>query len=206
MKHQIKHINGSVLYGADIPDDTPSGMAVRVALEQAVGKRAYLGGAYLSGADLRGAYLSGAYLIGANLSGAYLSGANLSGAYLSGAYLSGANLSGANLSGANLSRANLSRANLIGANLIGANLGGGKKLIGIRPVLTIGPIGSRADYLTAYITDAGVMVKAGCFFGSLDEFSAAVAKTHGETDHAKEYEVAVLMIDAHAAIWTPKED
>nr|WP_277402283.1 pentapeptide repeat-containing protein [Achromobacter xylosoxidans] len=67
-------------------------MVVRVALEQAVEARAYLGGAYLGGADLGGAYLGGAYLGGADLGGADLGGADLGGAYLGGADLRGAYL------------------------------------------------------------------------------------------------------------------
>ena len=165
VKHAIKTLGGAVLFEADIPADTPSGLMTRAALEQATSKRAYLSGAYLRGADLSGAYLSGADLRGADLSGAYLSGA----------YLSGADLSGA-------------------------------KLIGNRPILQIGPIGSRSDYLHSFITDAGVKIQAGCFFGSLDEFKAACDETHGDNKHGEEYAAAVLMIEAHAAIWTPKEE
>jgi len=113
MTVQIKNrYSGAVLYEAQIPDDTPSGLEMRVALASATAARA----------NLSDAYLSDAYLSGANLSGANLSGANLRDANLSGANLSGANLSGANLSGANLSDANLSGAYLRGANLSGANL------------------------------------------------------------------------------------
>ena len=68
-------------------------------------------------------------------------------------------------------------ADLGGADLGGADLGGAK-LIGDRPILQIGPIGSRSDYLIACVTDQGVLVRAGCFFGSLDELSAAIDKTH----------------------------
>ena len=86
----------SVLFAAEIPDNTPQELQTRLALEQAV----------KSGANLNGANLSRADLYCANLSDANLSGANLN----------GANLSGANLSDANLSRANLSRADLNGAS------------------------------------------------------------------------------------------
>ena len=67
--------SAKVLFECEVTDsDASSGLATRVALEQA--------------------NLSGANLIGANLSGANLSCANLSGAYLSGAYLSGAKWNG----------------------------------------------------------------------------------------------------------------
>ena len=134
----------------------------------------------------------------ANLSGADLSRANLSCADLSGANLSGANLSGADLYGADLYGANLSGANLYGSNLYGA------KLVGKRPHFSIGPIGSRCSILVLWITDKGPVVKAGCVIGSLDEFAAASIKEHGDTDHGKEYAMAVLMMEAHAALWTPE--
>ena len=143
-----------------------------------------------SGADLSSASLSGAHLYGADLSGADLRGASLSGAHLSGADLYGAHLSGADLSGAHLSGADLR----------------GSKLVGERPILQIGPLGSRSDYLVAYLTDAGMMISAGCFFGTLDEFRAACDKTHGDSIHGREYAAAIQMIEAHALLWTPAEE
>ncbi|WP_286932156.1 pentapeptide repeat-containing protein [Microbacterium sp.] len=115
---EIRSIGGRVLF-------VSSRSSVRVAVEEAVEKRADLRGADLRGADLSGADLSGADLSGADLSGADLSDAIcLSGAYLSGADLSGADLSGADLSGAYLSGADLSGADLSGAYLSGAYLSG----------------------------------------------------------------------------------
>jgi hypothetical protein len=153
------------------------GATLREALENAVRDRAKLVGAYLGDTNLGGASLAGAHLVGAHLVGA------------------------------NLVRANLVRANLVGASLDGTNLGGAKlvgaKLVGKRPVLQLGPIGSRSAYLVAYLTDAGVRIQTGCFFGSLDTFRAAVARTHGEGIHGREYIAAVAMIEAHAALWAP---
>ena len=140
---------------------------------------------------------------------ANLARANLAGAYLAGAYLDGANLDGANLDGANLARANLDGANLAGANLDGANLAGANladksELQGDRPILQIGPIGSRCAYFVAYLTNNGLRLHAGCFFGTRDEFEKKLQDEHDNNDHAKEYRAALAMIDAHAEIWTPK--
>jgi len=108
-----------------------------------------------------------------------------------------------------LGAAYLRDANLGGANLGGANLGGaeGNKItaIGERPLLTLGPLGSRSDYLQAWLTDAGVYVRAGCFWGALDAFISAVTATHGDGIHAQEYAVAITLIEMHAKLWTPKE-
>ena len=125
-------------------------------------------------------------------------------AYLADANLADANLAGANLAGANLAGANLADANLADANLAGAKFSDAKLLIGKRPYMAIGPIGSRCAMVTLWITDKGPMVKAGCFTGTLEEFAAAVTKTHGTNDHAKEYEMAILMFESHCSIWTPE--
>jgi len=107
VKQQIKNRwIGAVLFECDVPDDLDSGLAMRHALEKAVGSRVNL--------------------IDANLSDANLSRVNLIDANLSDANLSRVNLIDANLSRANLSRANLSDANLSGANLSRANLIGAK--------------------------------------------------------------------------------
>ena len=93
-----------------------------------------------------------------------------------------------------------------GADLRSADLSGayGKQLtlVGSRPVFVLGPIGSRCDYLTAYLTDAGVHVRAGCFFDTLEAFRAAVVAEHADNNHGREYMAAIAMIEAHAAIWS----
>jgi Pentapeptide repeats (8 copies) len=191
MKIEIKcRFSGSVLFSHDCEGNT-----IRTTLEVAVAARANLDGAYLAGANLAGANLDGAYLAGANLDGAYLAGAYLAGAYLAGAYLARANLDGAYLAGANLD----------GAYLAGANLAGGEILKGERPILQIGPIGSRCAYFSAFLTDKGLRLRAGCFFGSREEFEEQLAETHDGNEHSKEYKAALAMIDCHAEIWTPKE-
>ena len=131
-------------------------------------------------------------------------GANLYGAYLYGADLRGADLRGANLYGANLRGANLYGADLRGAYLRGANLDGAGKLIGDRPIIQISPIGSRSDFLTAYITDNGIFLKTGCFFGTIENFKTALQNTHGNNTHAEEYTAALTLIETHAKIYTPK--
>ena len=105
---------------------------------------------------------------------------------------------------ANLAGANLDGANLAGAYLDGANLADKSELQGDRPILQIGPIGSRCAYFVAYLTNNGLRLHAGCFFGTRDEFEKKLQDEHDNNDHAKEYRAALAMIDAHAEIWTPK--
>ena len=185
--HEIKSVSGVVLYRGD------SAESLREAVIAATRE-----GANLSGADLRGAYL-----IGANLRDANLSDADLRDANLGGANLRDANLRDANLSDAYLSCANLSGADLSGANLSGAYLRGEARLIGARPVVQVGPIGSRSDWLIAYLTDGGIRIDAGCQRQITREaFEARVSDTHGDNQHAREYRAALAYIDAHAAIWS----
>ena len=193
---QIKHKwAGVVLFECKAPDGLESGLHVRHALEKAAAAKSHLRGADLRDADLRCAVLRDAVLRGAVLSGADLRGADLSDADLRGAVLRGADLSGAVLRGAVLS----------GADLRGAVLSG-KNLIGDRPFFTIGPIGSRCDYIHAWITDAGVMIRAGCFFDTRIKFELALEKKHGDNIHAQEYRAALVLIDKHAQLWTPAVD
>ena len=207
MKIQITCcFDGKVLFEHDAENNT-----TRLTLEAAVAAganlaRANLARANLAGANLDGANLARANLDGAYLDGAYLAGANLARANLDGANLAGANLAGAYLAGAYLDGANLAGANLARANLAGANMDGGEKLIGKRPIFQIGPIGSRCSYFVAYLTDKGLRLRAGCFFGAREEFEAKLASKHDENEHAREYRAALSMIDAHAGIWTPEDD
>jgi uncharacterized protein YjbI with pentapeptide repeats len=230
MKHQIKNrYTGDVLFECELPAHTPSGLAMRHTLEKAIQNKANLQGADLQGADLRWANLQGADLQGAdlrwaNLQEANLQRANLQRANLQRADLRWANLQEANLQEANLQRADLQRADLRWADLRWANLRWAKlqeanlqradlrgadlqdgNLIGDRPLFQIGPIGSRHDYFTAWITDQGLKLQSGCFFGTVEEFTAKLSTTHADNDHAKEYQMALMMIEAHACIWTPKE-
>ena len=179
MKFEIKHrFSGAALFSLETE-------STKLCVEAAVNAGANLADANLRGANLAGANLRGAYLADANLAGAYLAGANLRGAYLTDANLAGAYLAGANLRGAYLTDAN------------------GKKIktIGDRPLLVLGPLGSRADYLQAWLTDAGVYVRAGCFWDTLEKFCAAVTETHGSGVHAQEYAGAIVLIEAHARLW-----
>ena len=184
---------------------------------------AYLAGAYLAGANLADANLAGAYLAGANLADANLAGAYLAGAYLAGANLArtnladanlartnlaDANLAGANLAGANLADANLAGAYLAGAYLAGANLADAKLrddllLTGKRPILQIGPIGSRSASFMAHLTNKGLYLRAGCFFGTRAEFEAKLADEHDNNEHAQEYRAALEFIAVHERLWTP---
>ena len=75
MKIQIKHINETVLFEYDAPENS-----IKDTLVNAVNRVANLRGANLWGADLWGADLRGADLTGADLTGADLWGADLTGA------------------------------------------------------------------------------------------------------------------------------
>ena len=94
-------------------------------------------------------------------------------------------------------------AYLDGANLDGAYLDDKSALTGDRPIMQIGPIGSDSRYFIAYLTTTGLRLRAGCFFGTRDQFVAKLESEHGNNIHGQEYRAALALIDAHAALWTP---
>ena len=107
----------------------------------------------------------------------------------------------ADLSGADLSGADLRSADLRSADLRSAELSDTVALTGDRPFFTIGPIGSRSDYIQSFITNNGVIIKTGCFNGSIDDFERAIVDTHGGSNHATEYQFAITLIRKHAELW-----
>ena len=163
---------------------------------------ANLGGANLWDANLQGAILGDANLQGAilgdaNLRNADLWGANLRNANLRNAILWGADLRGAILWGANLRGAILWGAILWGANLRNANLRGAS-LNSAAGIWQSGPGGSRRDMLYVVKHETCLMVKAGCFWGTLDEFEAAVEQTHGDSAHGRYYRTMIAAARAWA--------
>ena len=85
--------------------------------------------------------------------------------------------------------ANLRGANLDGANLRGAKVGtGGDEavLVGSRPIVQIGPIGSRNDWLLVFwCGDAGVRISTGCQQQITEAyFLERLAEAHGEGEQA----------------------
>lgn len=97
-------------------------------------------------------------------------------------------LAGANLAGANLWDANLAGADLSGANLAGANLRGAVN------ILSIFPVGSRGDQLIGVKHKDNIMVKTGCFWGTIDEFEVAVKEAHCDGKHGRDYAIAIRLI------------
>ena len=98
----------------------------------------------------------------------------------------GANLRDANLCVANLCVADLCDANLRDANLCGAKVGDEAMLVGSRPIVQIGPIGSRNDWLLAFwCGDAGVRISTGCQQQITEAyFLERLAYAHGEGEQA----------------------
>ena len=61
--------------------------------------------------------------------------------------------------------------------------------------ITISPIGQEGGCLTAFVErDGTIRLNRGCFSGTIDELTAKVAITHGESGHAITYRLAVDLI------------
>lgn len=64
--------------------------------------------------------------------------------------------------------------------------------------IVIGPIGSRNGFTTFYKNkNENVCVRCGCFSGTVDEFLAAVQKTHGDNRFGREYRIAAELAKTH---------
>ena len=107
---------------------------------------------------------------------------------------------------ADLGGANLGGADLGGADLRGAILSDTEKvsITSSRPCLRINSLGSRNDELFLWLTDEGPFVRAGCFWGTLEEFEVAVKKKHGDNEHAREYVAALALFRVHVELWGDK--
>ena len=154
----------------------------------------------LFNANLSEANLFDANLARSDLSGAVLALANLHGAYLSEADLARVNLCEANLTGAYLYRADLTGANLYGADLRDAILTRAN-LSEVRSMLSFGPIGSRHKFTYAIRHAECVMVRCGCFWGTLEKWVECCREAHGDTAHGKAYAAAADFIRAYAAAY-----
>jgi hypothetical protein len=58
--------------------------------------------------------------------------------------------------------------------------------------------------LFAFLTDKGIRLRTGCFFGSVKEFTTQLEKKHSDNVHAREYQAALAMIETHFNLW-PKQ-
>ena len=101
-----------------------------------------------------------------------------------------------------LEKATIDCADLGGANLHGAKLGDKLVLVGQRPIISIGPIGSRFDIFFGLVTDQGLRVRTGCFFGTPDEIKVILEITHGGNAFAREYLLALELLQLHSELYS----
>ena len=77
-----------------------------------------------------------------------------------------------------------------------AEVCGNAWVYGIGAIFWVSGIGSRNGTTTFFACkDKKIRVSCGCFFGTLDEFRAKVAQTHGDNRHAKVYLLAAMMAE-----------
>lgn len=74
----------------------------------------------------------------------------------------------------------------------GARVYGDAQICDQRHIDVITHIGSRNGTTTFFRTaDRKIWVNCGCFSGDIDQFAAAVKKTHGNNNHAQDYAAAI---------------
>ena len=73
--------------------------------------------------------------------------------------------------------------------------------------LLVGPVGSRGGFTTFFRNkDRGITVACGCFNGSIEDFDAAVTKTHGDNKHGRVYRLAIEMARAQIDLTGDEEE
>ena len=73
--------------------------------------------------------------------------------------------------------------------------------------IIIGPMGSRNGYTSfCRAKDGSTIVACGCFRGNIDEFDAAVKKTHGDNEHGKAYMAAIQFVKSVINTEAVKDD
>lgn len=177
-------------------------------LHGAILVRANLSESNFSGGFLSSADLSEAILTGTNFESTYLDGADFARALVDGARFRGAYMRGASFEGTDLSGADLADAGLLGADfgiaqLRGAALGPGIVLMGEQPICSVNPLGSRRTHLTSYMTNAGVYLRTGCFFGTREQFLEDLEIKYPDVDDKfrKEYVAALAFLDSRNMLW-----
>lgn len=87
-----------------------------------------------------------------------------------------------------------------------ARVSGDARVDSTNQYLTVGPIGRRNDTTTFFNNkDGKISVSYGCFLGEIDEFEAAVRKTHGENKHGQAYRLAIQLAKAQVMTKAVKE-
>ena len=72
-----------------------------------------------------------------------------------------------------------------------AEVYGNARVYGDAEVMWISKIGSRNGTTTFFKTRVGIGVTCGCFYGTIDEFTERVEKTHGDNEHGRAYKLAI---------------
>lgn len=80
-----------------------------------------------------------------------------------------------------------------------------KSIKNTKDYITIGPIGSRNDYVTFIKSNKSVYVSVGCFNDTLSKFVKAVKTTHDKNNFAKEYLAAVEFVKEYFKIQKTEE-
>ncbi|MFZ3172043.1 MAG: hypothetical protein WA118_08695 [Carboxydocellales bacterium] len=73
-----------------------------------------------------------------------------------------------------------------------AEVYGDAEVLKITHLFQLGAIGSRTSFITFFRAKTNkIMVVCGCFLGDIEEFAAAVTKTHKGAKHEKTYMLAI---------------
>lgn len=160
--------------------------------------------------DFKGCQFRRCDFTGSTFTGCRLNGSTFYESDLADAVFKNCELAGVSFKKAHLLNCNF-RSDITDARFGGAVTEGmifrGHKLVGVRGIVQIYPIGSRNDKLTALNTESGIVLQTGCFTGTLERFHNKLEHSHGlkspffnrkeEFRFYMEYKNAIAMIQQH---------
>ena len=140
------------------------------------------------GGTIRGGIIEGGIIWGGDIRGGTIRGGIIEGGIIWGGIIEGGTIRGGTILGGTIRGGIIEGGIIEGGDIRGGTIRGGD-------FLTISPVGSEDGQFTAEITDEGkIICNRGCWFGTLEEFEAAVAETHDENEHSKAYALIINLV------------
>ena len=174
---ELKQIRATCDFGFVSKGDLGGWISDKVKLAQNgiawIGKYAKAFRGTIEGGTIRGGTIRGGTIRGGTIKGGTIWGGTIEGGTIEGGTIRGGTIEGGTIEG---------------GTIRGGTIRGGD-------FLTVSPIGSENGQFTAEVTEDGdIICNRGCFKGTLEEFEAAVSKTHGSNPTASEYGLVIQLV------------
>ncbi len=194
---ELKQIRAVCSFGVVVEGDLGGWISDAVNLAQNgvawVGKAVKAFRGTIWGGTIRGGTIWGGTIWGGTIWGGTIRGGTIEGGTIRGGTIEGGTIRGGTIWGGTIRGGTIEGGTIRGGTIRGGTIWGGTIWGG--DFLTISPIGSEDGQFTAEIKEDGTIIcNRGCFSGTLEEFEAAVARRHGDTEFAAEYALVAKLV------------